>query len=546
MLKAECPKTRKMAENTFTLTFEDGVTKSASIKIIGPKDVVMFVAGTTDPINTTAENHQANKKYWRKEENDFRNLRAGVKELKPQFHDLHIEDEFFSWSGDNNNADRTTGAKRLLDLIYRHYPNWKEDDVFFHFIGHSHGGNVINEFTNVIAIDDSFPEKWKVKSLTYLSTPFFQEQHQLNHKHLHPECKIINVHNEYDITQRFVADFSLKNLEILIVNYNEGDFDNALNRIKETDFSTYEQLGLHIINNHTEGPYMWEQTIVLLDGIEQLSRIIIDNLNAFETTSLLASQKTELLGHFNTISLWARTQRTVFENNRTGRNGGYGRAEFFEDLDLLQVLNIVNTIFEIDQGVDDSYLLGLLDSIFKADESGVLDKIDDTSWTPEKQVDNKFEIIDVNITDKDSYDTRNRKSNYDGFISGIENAMKNNEDDKKEVLMRLLSQLIPADAFLSSAEKLDVLMYLYTNDAMDDALAAARDNLNTYGGLVNRLAANLVTAEDLENENLTNKPGSLGYLAVTSHSLSHTQLFPEIEKALRSSFGSGKNPGFKG
>ena len=169
-----------MGQNTFKIAFEDGVTKSASINIISPKDVVMFVAGTTDPVNSTAENHQANRDYWRSEKEDLKNLRASVKDLKPQFHDLHIEDEFFSWSGDNNNTDRTTGANRLLDLIYRLYPNWKNEDVYFHFIGHSHGGNVINEYTNVIANDGSFPEKWKVKSITYLSTPFFKEQHQLN------------------------------------------------------------------------------------------------------------------------------------------------------------------------------------------------------------------------------------------------------------------------------------------------------------------------------------------------------------------------------
>ncbi|WP_397363474.1 hypothetical protein [Olleya sp. R77988] len=131
-----------------------------------------------------------------------------------------LEDDFFSWSGDNNNKDRTTGANRLLYLIYRLYPNWKDEYVYFHFIGHSHGGNVINEYTNVIANDSSFPEKWKVKSITYLSTPFFKKQHQLKHKHLHPDCKLINVHNEYGITQRFVADFSLKNLEILLANYD--------------------------------------------------------------------------------------------------------------------------------------------------------------------------------------------------------------------------------------------------------------------------------------------------------------------------------------
>jgi len=358
------------------------------------------------------------------------------------------------------------------------------------------------------------------------------------------------VHNEYDITQRFVADFTLKNLEILIANFNAGNFNKALARIKETDFTIYEHLPPpSVINNHTEGPNIWEQTIILLDGIGQLVTVIIDNLNGFKTSGLLASQKVELLGHFNTISTWANTQRVVFENNRTGRNGGYGLKEFFEDLNLLQLLNIVNDLFAIDKGIEDSYLLGLLDSIFKADDSGVLDKIDDTSWTPTKQVNGKFEIIDVNITDEDIYNTKNKKSNYDGFINGLENGMKSNGNDNKEVLMRLLSQLIPQGLLTGDGnvpDTLDGLMWLYTNDDIDNGLAAARDNLRVYGNLTTRFNANLITDEDLENEDLTNKPGGLAYLAMTSHSLSHTKLWEDVEKNLKASFGSGKNSGFKG
>lgn len=541
-----------MGQNTFKIAFEDGTTKTASIEIISPKDVVMFVAGTTDPINTTAANHQANKDYWRREVSEFKNLRASVKELKPQFHDLHIEDEFFSWSGDNNNADRTTGANRLLDLIYRHYPNWKEDDVYFHFIGHSHGGNVINEFTNVIANDGDFPDKWKVKSITYLSTPFFKEQHQLNHKNLHPECNIINVHNKYDITQRFIADFSLKNLEVLIANYTAGDFDNALNRINEADFDIYEQLGgSHAVNNHTEGPHMWEQTIILLDGIQQLMTVIINNLNCFETKTLLASQKVELLTQFNRISLWANTQRPVFQGSRTSRSGGYGRAEFFEDLNLIEVLGIVNTLFAIENGIENSYLLNLLNDIFQTNESGILDKTDDTSWSPENQTKGKYKITQVPIFDEDPYDEKETKSNYDGFISGIEEAMITNKSDVREVLMRLLSQVIPQGLLTGDGnipDTLDSLMWLYTNDDIDNGLAAARDNLRVYGNLTTRFYANLIAEEDLENEELglEEKPGSLVYLATKSHSLSHTKLWEDVEKTLKESFGSGKNPGFKG
>ncbi|MEL0644956.1 hypothetical protein V6251_11235 [Olleya sp. Ti.3.14] len=536
-----------MGQNTFKIAFEDGVTKSASINIISPKDVIMFVAGTTDPINTTAANHQSNRDYWRSTKADLKNLRASVKEFKPQFNDLHIEDEFFSWSGDNNNTDRTTGANRLLDLIYRLYPNWKNEDIYFHFIGHSHGGNVINEYTNVIANDGSFPEKWKVKSITYLSTPFFKEQHQLNAKNLHPDCKIINVHNKYDITQRFVADFSLKNLEILLADFNKEDFKAGLERIEETNFTAFDHLSDLVINNHTEGPFLWQQATILLDGIEQVLTVLINKVNCLQTTTIFAPQKVELLGHLRQLLNWASTQGGVFERNQNNRDGGYGRSEFFDDIDLIGILGIINVLFEIDKNEDSSYLLGLLNSISQTDESGIVDRIDDTSWSPKKQVNNKFEIVDIPIYTQDPYHSKNKQSDYDAFINGIEDAVKNNKNDIREVAMRLLSQLMTPNYLGKLDTVIDTLntLAIINFGALDTALKLAMSNFKSYRSLINKYNKNLVTDKDLANSKLEVKPGSLVYLAINAHSLSHTKLFPEVEQALRDSFGSGINPGFK-
>jgi hypothetical protein len=202
------------------------------------RDIVMFVPGTTDPLNISKEKHQANKKYWR---DTMSNFRHGVTQLKDQYLDLHIQDEFFSWSGKNNTAERNQAADRLLDLLIRVYPN-KNKETHLHLIGHSHGGNVINQFTELITTDKRFPILWEIKSITYLSTPFFEKKHQLNHAKLHKKCQIINVHNEYDITQQFIADFSLINLEILIIKLDKGDFDKALIRIKQTNFKPFDML----------------------------------------------------------------------------------------------------------------------------------------------------------------------------------------------------------------------------------------------------------------------------------------------------------------
>ncbi len=532
-----------MGQHTFKLQI-GGQERSASVDILEVKDIVMFVAGTTDPINTTGGNHHANKTYWQGEKADLENLWSAVKELKPQYLDLHILDKFFSWSGDNSNEERTKAAERLLDLFLRVYSNWTDEEVFLHLIGHSHGGNVINQFTEIIAESPDFPEKWKVKSIMYLSTPFFQKQHQLNHAKLHGDCKIINVYNEYDITQRFVADFTLKNLEILLSNFDDAVIKRGITIIQQTDFSAFDLLGELNINNKTEGPFLWTQTENLLEGVEELFSGIISYVNTFEDGGILSGQKAELLLRLGEIHTWASTQRPIFDGNRATRRGGYGRSEFLDDLNFVGLMGIANTIFAIDTGIQDSYLLGLLDSI-STSPTGITDRIDDTTWTPEEQVQGKFEIIPVPILDKDPYHTRNKKSQYDGFITGVENCVKANKPFTiRELLMRLFSQLIAPTALDGAISKINSLEWVISG-ANDRAAKTLKANLIQYRGLIQQYHADLIAETDIENTSLAIKPGSLPYLAMDSHNLSRTALFPKAKEALTSAFGSGKNPGYK-
>lgn len=519
--------------------------QTAKLNIILPKDIVMFVAGTTDPINTTALQHQANKEYWRNVKEDQKNLWKSIKELKPQYLDLHIEDTFFSWSGDNNHNERVKAAERLLDLFLRVYSNWKEKSVHLHLIGHSHGGNVINEFTNTITNSPNFPEKWKIKSLTYLSTPFFQKQHQLNHSKLHPKCKIINVRNEYDLTQRVVADFTLKNLEILIQNFNGKDLEKALDRIKETNMAAFDHLSDLVINNDTEGPFLWRETAVLLDGVQMILKVIMDMIAKVGDTGILSSQKRLLITRLTAIRNWAITQGRIFENNRINRDGGYGRSEFVEDLNPAAALREVNILLAIQTGIADSFLLNLLASIVEPNASGISEIIDDTVTSPKQQVKGAFNIVDIPIFTKDPYHTRNRKANFDRFVNDLENCVKAKRPDMlQEILMRLISQFTTAQALRDVATKLGYLEYIVTGD-LDTQVKRLKGNITVYSNLVARFNADLVTPADRDNNELTEKPGSVPYLAMVSHSLSHTKLFDDVKDALTSSFSSGKNPGYK-
>lgn len=202
-------------------------------------NIVVLVSGTVDPVNMdpvlrsvsypspdfkelddptakkTAQQQTPGVKppkdlnwYW--EENET--FRDALRMLRKQYTNLHVF-EAHGWTGDNSVQARTISgaylANRLCGAMNEpaYYSKHLDKKVHFHFIGHSHGGNVINELTRQAA--KVWPKQWKIRTITYLSTPFFTQLHQVDTGAFDDDCKIINAFCKYDITQRVIADFSM-------------------------------------------------------------------------------------------------------------------------------------------------------------------------------------------------------------------------------------------------------------------------------------------------------------------------------------------------
>lgn len=519
------------------------------------RDIVMFVAGTTDPVNTTGEKHQANTKYWQaidaklkqKTKESFNNFWHKIQEIKPQFLDLHIEGEFFSWSGDNDTKERNLASERLLDVMLRTYRFWRNQEVHLHLIGHSHGGNVINQFSELITSKEmigksailkknnftEFPASWKVKSITYLSTPFFQKKHQLNHGKLHKDCKIINVHNEYDLTQQLIADFSLLNMEGLLKSFQIERFENGIAALKNVKTDVIMQ---YLKGWYTEKKAVaaWREMSNAFLGINLIVQEFIKYFDSIKIeNSTLQKEKQSFITLLKNFLQW------TYEVHRNYSGGGnHDKVTFFRHLNLTQGATTLNILFNIRTGVKDSYILSLLANIF-GENRGITDSIDATSWTPKKQT-KGLTILDVNITQNDPYNSRSKKSAFDGFLKGTQSAVQSN--NLEELLMRLFSQFIKPAQLKKITEGLDTAEYIVTGN-LDAQVKILRGNLERYYTLVNQYHAFLVTPNDEATiEELDKRPGSIPYLAMASHSLSHTQFWKKVEEGLRGSFSSGKNP----
>jgi hypothetical protein len=527
-------------------------------------DIVMFVAGTTDPGNTDGKKHHANTTYWKyvdektnkETEQSLNNLWNKIKKLKPQFLDLHTEGEFFSWSGDNDTKERIQASERLFDLILRVYSGWKNQEVHLHLIGHSHGGNVINQFTELVSSKEmiakstilkprkitEFPKLWKVKSITYLSTPFFQKKHQLNHGKLHKECKIINVHNAYDLTQQLIADFSLTNLEGLLMSFQMDKFETGIQMVKSVDkdiiMTYFKSLIWQDLKN--KATLAWRETAKAFLGFNIIIGEFIKYINSLKIeNSNLQKEKALFINLLNNLQRWT----SDVHKNYSSITEGYDKSTWVKNLNLTQGLQVLNILLAIKTGPKDSYLLNLLAGIF-GENKGITDSIDETAWTPKKQT-KSLPILDVPIFESDPYNSRNKKREFEGFLKGAQNAVhtRNLED----LLMRLLSQFIKPSMLTFIVRTIDYAIEPVVFGKLDTEVTTLRKNLAIYSKFVTQYHAGLVTEKDEKafEKDIMKAPGSVSYLAMASHSLSHTQLWKKVEDGLRNSFSSGVNPRYK-
>jgi hypothetical protein len=525
-------------------------------------DIVMFVAGTTDPGNTDGKKHHANTTYWKyidektnkETEQSLNNLWNNIKKLKPQFLDLHIEGEFFSWSGDNDTKERTEASERLFDLLLRVYSGWKNQEVHLHLIGHSHGGNVINQFTELISSKEmiakstilkprkitEFPKLWKVKSITYLSTPFFQKKHQLNHGKLHKECKIINVHNDYDLTQQLVANFSLNNLEGLLKSFQMERFEIGINTVKgvKTDVITKYLKSFIWQDFKNRATLAWQEMSKAFLGFNIITAEFIKYINSLKVeNSNLQKEKESFVSLLNNLQQWTYD----VHKNYASISGGYDKATWVKNMKLTQGLKVLNILFAIKSSPKDSYLLSLLAGVF-GEGKGITDSIDETLWSPKKQT-KGLTIVDVPIYESDPYNSRKKKNEFAAFLKGAQNAVHTRE--LEDMLMRLFSQFIKPPEFKKIISYIDDAEYVVTGN-LDKELKILRGNFKIYDSFITKYYAGLVTPQDEKNfDSILKRPGTLPYLAMASHSLSHTQLWGKAEEGLKSAFSSGKNPGYK-
>jgi hypothetical protein len=528
---------------------------------VPPKDILVFVPGTTDPVNATPAQHQANASYWA--ENTL--LLAKVKELKREYLDLHIMNEHYSWSGDNSKTEREKAGNGLRELLYARkkengfgdplYKGWIDKPVSLHLIGHSHGGNVINEFTKAIKKHGDFPKPWKIKSITYLSTPFFTKMHQLDTSHFHPSCRIVNVFNKYDLTQRVIADYTMRQLPHMLDHVkSDPNFIATEQGIRALDTEALGRLSLLTrllggLNDKTEGPELWRGMLGAIRVIRQGMAgaiAVAEKLNKDFPGVVSGRAKGIITTFAQSMQQWATTAETRFQARLNAQthwySNTYDRGKFLDDLDIGTLFQTLNAFLSFDQSLS-GQLFNLVDDVI----IGQLDLFDDTKTTPKDQV-KGYTLIDVPVHKYDAYFGK-REGQWARFITRLESTQAAYYGSPTQRLrMDFLLQLIAQFDYAKITQVIDGLNTLdwIVNDSRATHLQALQRTLeNLRTELNNRNAQIVVPADITAGKSLKDQRGGVVYTAWVSHSVSRVDLYDEVKKALAPAFDSGKNPSYR-
>lgn len=620
-------------------------------------DVIIIVAGTVDPVNSKGNlaNSYEGKPYkkgkrpaapptaYDKAAHDVRkpeesqpdsnyywggNAKFVGKLLAFQSsHDHVMVFRDHSWSGDNCVKNRQLAGQIFIDWLCGNgmvcaLPAYKTRKVSFHLIGHSHGGNVINEMSLRIAKIGAWPTDWKVKSVVYLSTPFFQKIHKPTTAKWHGAARICNVFCKYDLTQTAIADFSLRQLTRVtnVVADENSNLNTCLDRIVKFDYKSMSVLvtalrpgwkwdwlnsGVEWHLDPTKARNMYEKVLDLIKNIklffEEIKQIVtyltyevetpisetfkghgFVEGRAILTEAMAAKINKELDAVVAGTEPAAKALKARMDSNFYPGDG------FYEDIHTESLLLPLISLLSVDPGSLNGKVPNLLFEAFKP----LIEVFDDTLHTCNHLY--SIPIVPVDVSPSDKY-YRKREPQFDKFKAAMIKAEaaymgSGARYDFLHMLFLLAAQLELVHGKLKIAkwvvEGLNALLYANDPIAMwrgktsfyartKDLIQLVRNwwtvfdsrycdgiewtrTKDEYARDIRELAEEQAAQAEIDKLDKRKRPpqtaeqkkaeidaidrspvyGGVPYLAVVSHSVSRTQLFPPVDTFLRAQFDS--------
>ncbi|WP_375769014.1 hypothetical protein NR798_46335 [Archangium gephyra] len=566
-------------------------------------NIVVMVGGTVDPINSDPKVRSSSYRnpkipeppdpnvnndpdwYW----GDNKDLRIPLEDLRKKYRNLHLF-VAHGWTGDNSPTNRRIAGAYLADRLCggngekAYYKGFLHSEVSIHLIGHSHGGNVINEFTHRAATSKQWPKQWKIRSITYLSTPFFTRLHPVDTGAFHKDCRVLNVYCKYDLTQRVIADFSLHPLNDVLQQVRASELVERIAQVKfETGLLTsamlsvdaqltgnkWYQLDPKLLMDAEEGRKLYEGVLSTLKQVHAVfdkAREIIGRFNQGIDYPVPKELDAKLTKHRQVMSdALASKFRLRLDEIERGldktkkaflvrlKSGKFSHKGFFEDIHVIAFLQPLLRFLAVDRTSLRGPLWDLVYELLKEQ----IHEFDNTKTTPADQLRGTpfaTRIVDLPITEKDKFFGQGKDAAFDKFISRLEGiearyAETPSQHALMDLLFTLIAQMEPLRTAVSNwATAVDwyegmlrsqawVKSGLGTQTDQDKLVLRFVQMLESYALIFKARDCGPMQVDDPSKQEKGAPPlGSIPYFAIKAHSTSRQELYPKVRTALEGQF----------
>ena len=564
-------------------------------------DIIVLTAGTVDPVNTQLNRATSYGEtgYWTM----YPRFMEQLDEFSGEYDHLAVF-KAHGWSGDNTAQNRRIAGSYLANRLcgalgeVAYYQGYKKRRVNFHLIGHSHGGNIVNEFTRQAAILEEWPEHWRICSITYLSTPFFQELHQVDETRFSDDCKILNVINDYDLTQRVIADFSM--YDLLSAGHAAKERRDSIKAlISGLDFKEMRACMSsisHVFNDKKVLKLLFSSASYKLDNVSgdhiysQFEFFLGQMINIFSIAGEIAEELNTLEYEPSDVSVRKQSSKSgrkyindalyaelstcltklIKDLNDVEKavgsrhnKGDYAITPLIGDIEK-QLENILE-FFSPDDHENRPCLAGLMAVVIE----NQIEYFDDTRMTPLHQLTEKTgtRLAEINLTDRDAFHPHKTEA-FDRYIQLLEASERTyGHTRSRENLLRLVMTLVASQSeFVQFMEKINGINERITgtigeSDGFNLKKLAAKGltlfgnlkpirltarrlqhTINGYQKLYERYHLDIDGSTDSSGGESSPgiNTGSLRHFAIVSHSVSRQEFYPEIKAHLSQQIASGK------
>lgn len=188
---------------------EGGLMSAVNDKVGSVMNKIESVANSIPGLNLKEETEPEKKNdkeynYY----NDYSDWDKYINKMKDDFPEkTGSENKVLSVDFDVKDASgREQEGKRLANKIKSEASAWKDFTAYFHFVGIEQGGNVANECIKELVKESDFKKEWYVKSIIYVGTPLYKNQHSFNENEaFRGKGSKKAFCNSYDLTQQAIS-----------------------------------------------------------------------------------------------------------------------------------------------------------------------------------------------------------------------------------------------------------------------------------------------------------------------------------------------------